>query len=337
LATNTLADDEPSRADRPTKPSHAIPDFRADEAAIKALEIKIAHLISISIQAGLESVRVKHATRRRELVSSAALLESLTREAAADVRLATKSFNASVNRNRLDRAQARAAPTLFFEDLRTVGRAGRLHRAMLRAEARSANVTQRFREAQIEIEQHDGLLMQLLMTREAEWRKHFESDEGQAEILRDQRIARLAAQVDAIHAERKAFEKRLAAGRVGIDELRAREMSRENLAFLAGNVEGLYFNGQVEYGDCRYFRLRDRVGRDWLLDWDTELLELERFEFNVQQLNDGSYTVERSIWSNRRVGESRLHDPNRALTDGVDLRLIAALRRFALDLTETFE
>jgi len=67
---------------------------------------------------------------------------------------------------------------------------------------------------------------------------------------------------------------------------------------------------------------------------DEELVDLERFEFNIEQLNDGSYRVERAIWSDRRVGESRLHDPNRPLTDGVDLRLIAALREFKLDLED---
>jgi hypothetical protein len=121
---------------------------------------------------------------------------------------------------------------------------------------------------------------------------------------------------------------------VSVDELRAREKSREKLAFLTGKVDGLYFTGEVQYGEYRYFRLRDRTGRDWLLDWDEELLDLERFEFNIAQMNDGSYTVDRAIWSDRRVRESRLHDPNRALTDGVDLRLIAALREFKLDLED---
>jgi hypothetical protein len=51
-------------------------------------------------------------------------------------------------------------------------------------------------------------------------------------------------------------------------------------------------------------------------------------------MDDGSYKVDRAIWSDRRVGESRLHDPNRVLTDGVDLRLIAALREFKLDLED---
>ena len=111
-------------------------------------------------------------------------------------------------------------------------------------------------------------------------------------------------------------------------------MAREKLAFLAGNVDGLYFNGEVSYEDARYFRLRDRTGRDWLLDWDEELRDLERFEFNIVQQNDGSYAVERAIWSDRRIGESRLHDPSRPLTDGVDLRLIAALREFQLDLED---
>jgi hypothetical protein len=121
---------------------------------------------------------------------------------------------------------------------------------------------------------------------------------------------------------------------VGVDELRAREMAREKLVFLSGKVDGLYFNGEVRYEDYRYFRLRDRTGRDWLLDWDEELRDLERFEFNIVERDDGSYRVERAIWSDRRVGESRLHDPNRPLTDGVDLRLIAALREFTLDLED---
>jgi len=333
LADHILVDDAPARVE-PAKPAYAIPDFRADEAAIKALEVKLAHLISISLQAGLEAVRVKHAARRRELVASAEFFVSLAREAAEEVTAATKQFNASVNRETVDRSELRAAPTLLFEEISTLGRAGRKHRAMLRAEARSAKLAKRVREIHIEVERHDGLLAQLLVTRETDWRKHFESEEGHAELLRDQRIARLAAQVDAIHAERRAYEQRLEAGRVSVDELRAREMAREKLAFLVGKVDGLYFNGQVQYDDCRYFRLRDRTGRDWLLDWDEELLDLERFEFNIAQMDDGSYMVERAIWSDRRVGESRLHDPKRPLMDGVDLRLIAALREFTLDLED---
>jgi hypothetical protein len=333
LVDDILVDEAPARIE-PARSSYTIPDFRADDAAIKALDVKIAHLISISIQAGLETVRTAHEARRRELVASAVFFESLAREAAEEVTAATKAFNASVNRNTQDRAEARAAPTLLFEEIVTLGRAGRKHHAMLRAEAKSAKLAKRFRETQILVERHDSLLAQLFVTRESDWRKHFESEKGHAELLRDQRISKLAAQVDAIHAERTAFEKRLKAARVGVDELRAREMSREKLAFLAGKVDGLYFNGEVRYQDTRYFRLRDRTGRDWLLDWDEELLDLERFEFNIAQMNNGSYTVERAIWSDRRVGESRLHDPNRALTDGADLRLIAALREFTLDLED---
>jgi hypothetical protein len=333
LADDILVDDALTRAE-PAKRSFAIPDFQADEAAIKALEVKIAHLISISLQAGLEVVRAKHATRRKELVASVEFFTALAREVAEEVTVATKEFNASVNRNAVDRLEARAAPTLLFEEITTLGRAGRKHRAMLRAEAKSGKLAKRVRETQIAVEKHDALLAQLFLTRETDWRKHFDSAEGQAELRRDQRIAKLAAQVDAIDVERKAFEKRLKDGQVGVDEFRAREMRREKLAFLGGKVDGLYFNGQVEYFDAIYFRLRDRTGRDWLLDWDEELRDLERFEFNIAQLNDGSYTVERAIWSDRRVGESRLHDPNRPLTDGADLRLIAALREFALDLED---
>ena len=333
LLDDVLVEDAPLRVE-PAKPSYAIPDFRADDAAIKALEVKIAHLISISLQAGMETVRGKHAARRRELVASAMFFENLAREAVEEVAVATKQFNASVKRNTDDRHELRAAPTLLFEEIKTLGYAGRMHRAMLRAEARSAKLAKRVREAQIAVEKHDALLAKLLLTRETDWRKHFESETGQAELRRDGRIARLAAQVDGIHAERAAFEKRLKDGRVGVDELRAREMAREKLAFLAGKVDGLYFNGHVQYEDCKYFRLRDRTGRDWLLDWDEELVDLERFEFNIEQRNDGSYSVERAIWSDRRVGESRLHDPNRVLTDGVDLRLIAALREFKLDIED---
>lgn len=328
-----LVEDAPLRVEA-AKAAYAIPDFRADDAAVKALEVKIAHLISISLQAGMETVRAKHAVRRKELVASAMFFENLARESVDEIAVATKQFNASVKRNTDDRMELRAAPTLLFEDLVTLGRAGRLHGAMLRAEARSAKLAKRVREAQIAVEKHDALLGKLLQTRENDWRKHFESDAGQAELRRDSRIAKLAAQVDGIHAEREAFEKRLTSGSVGVDELRAREMARERLAFLAGKVDGLYFTGYAQYEDCKYFRLRDRTGRDWLLDFDDELVDLERFEFNITQNNDGSYTVERAIWSDRRVGESRLHDPNRPLTDGVDLRLIAALREFKLDLED---
>lgn len=328
-----LVDAAPAHVE-PANSPFAIPDFQGDEAAVKALEIKLAHLISISLQAGLETVRVAHAARRKELVASAEFFESLHKESAAEITAATKQFNATVNRNTLDRDEARAAPTLLFEEVLTLGRAGRAHHSMMRAEAKSAKLAKRVRETRMAVEKHDGLLAQLLLTREQDWRKHFESDEGQAELRRDSRIAKLAAQVDAIHAERKAFEKRLKAEEVGVDELRAREMRREKLAFLTGKVDGLYFNGEVRYRDARYFRLRDRTGRDWLLDWDEELLDLERFEFNTVQLNDGSYRVERSTWSDRRIGEGRLHDPNRPFTDGVDLRLIAALREFKLDLED---
>jgi hypothetical protein len=333
LVEDMLVEDAPLRVE-PAKPSYTIPDFRADDAAIKALEVKIAHLISISLQAGMETVRGKHAVRRKELVATVAFFENLAREAHDEIAPATKAFNNSVKRNTDDRMELRAAPTLLFEDLKTLGRAGRLHGAMLRAEARAAKLTKRVREAVIAVEKHDALLGQLLQTRENDWRKHFESETGQAELRRDGRIAKLAAQVDAIHAEREAFDKRLKDGRVGLEELRAREMAREKLAFLFGKVDGLYFTGYAEYEDTKYFRLRDRTGRDWLLDFDDELVDLERFEFNITQNNDGSYTVERAIWSDRRVGESRQHDPNRPLTDGVDLRLIAALREFKLDLED---
>ena len=126
MADDILVDDALTRAE-PAKRSFAIPDFQADEAAIKALEVKIAHLISISLQAGLEVVRAKHATRRKELVASVEFFTALAREMAEEVTVATKEFNASVNRNAVDRLEARAAPTLLFEEITTLGRAGRKH------------------------------------------------------------------------------------------------------------------------------------------------------------------------------------------------------------------
>src|SRR5580698_10329230 len=141
-----LVEDTPLRVE-PAKPSYTIPDFRADDAAIKALEVKVAHLISISLQAGMETVRAKHGVRRKELVATVAFFENLAREAHEEIAPATKAFNNSVKRNTDDRMELRAAPTLLFEDLVTLGRAGRLHGAMLRAEARSAKLTKRVREA----------------------------------------------------------------------------------------------------------------------------------------------------------------------------------------------
>jgi hypothetical protein len=310
-------------------PPPGVPDFRADELTLAEYEETIKGVISRSLESALASVRDTHTAKKALLQSELESARSRAHDASLSAMNLAMRFAAVVKRKK-GRGRGLARPT-FFENVRTLGRAGMLYRAALRAERANTTAFSRVREAQADLERHERRLELQIVARELELRRFYGSEEGKASLEREPYLRQIVKRVEAIRLERERYQARLDAGQVSADEQRSREMARDNYVFLDGDVSGAFFLGHVAYQTYRYHIIRDRAGRDWLIDEDERYKTIERILFDVRRMGNGSYVVRKSNGPDRRQvgGELAIFPDRRRRRTSVDPLLAAALVEFA--------
>jgi hypothetical protein len=309
----------------------SIPNFRADQETLADYEQTLAGVIAQILAAAITAVRETHTARRKELEADVTALELQVSHANVASNHAVARYMKVTGRKR--RSLGLTKPTLF-EQLKSFFRAGRAYRVAMNAEKGAAASYARLRDGQAAVDKHNRRLENLINSRELELRRYYNSDAGKASLVRQPYLRSLIERVDAIRAERAAYDARLAAGEVGPEEQRAREMARDGYAFLDGNVSGAFFIGQVAYQIYSYHIVRDREGRDWLVDFDPRYKALERLVLDIRTMADGTYTVRRSSGPDPRVGGTVTAPARdtRAKLPEVDPLLRATLAAFAQNI-----
>ena len=311
---------------------YVVPDFTADNEVRKQYDAVSKTLLIAAIAGALRQMREEHEFQRLRFEAN---------KRAADAVLAALDRHAHTTRSKYARIvpKQRTAsgivrpPTLFFDNLLSMGAAEKYYKQALEAANAKREAMVKVRTTARDLERHMGKIESALVVRELEVRKHYKTEAGRLELEADPRLEELAKQCAAIEIERADYNARLIAGTVGDEERRDRTMAHDGYRYLDGEVFGLHclHERELRFGVLRFLMFRDRTDRIWLLEYAPEMLPLTQMRFDILHQN-GRYLIQRSPPPPRGDEEQ----PRRLVHEGTDPRaymgvdpaLRQALRQF---------
>jgi hypothetical protein len=311
---------------------YVVPDFTADNEVRKQYDAVAKTLLIAAIAGALRKMREEYEFQRLRFEAN---------KRAADAVLAALDRHAHATRTKYARIvpKQRTAsgivrpPTLFFDNLLSMGAAEKYYKQALEAANAKREAMLKVRTTTRDLERHVGKIDSALVVRELEVRKHYKTDAGRRELDSDPRLEDLAKQCAAIEVERTDYNTRLAAGTVSDEERRDRTMAHDGYRYLDGEVFGLHclHERELRFGTLRYLMFRDRVDRIWLLEYVPDVIPLTQMRFDILYQN-GRYLIQRSAPpppSDEEQPRRQVHegtDPRAYM--GVDPALRLALRHF---------
>ena len=312
---------------------YVVPDFTADNEIRKQYDAVAKTLLIAAIAGALRQMREEHEFQRLRFEAN---------KRAADAVLAALDRHAHSTRSKYARIvpKQRTAsgivrpPTLFFDNLMSMGAAEKFYKQALEAANAKREAMIKVRTTSRDLQKHMDKIETALVVHELEVRKHYKTDEGKRELEADPRLAELSQQCAAIEIERADYNARLAAGTVSDEERRDRTMAHDGYRYLDGEVIGLHclHEREMRFGKLSYLMFRDRVDRIWLLEYSPDYLPLSQMRFDILRQSD-RYLIQRSAPPPREDEEQprrMVHvgtDPRAYM--GVDPVLRQALRQFA--------
>jgi hypothetical protein len=312
---------------------YVVPDFTADNEVRKQYDAVAKTLLIAAIAGALRQMREEHEFQRLRFEAN---------KRAADAVLAALDRHAHSTRSKYARIvpKQRTAsgivrpPTLFFDNLMSMGAAEKYYKQALEAANAKREAMVKVRTTSRDLQKHMDKIETALVVHELDVRKHYKTDEGKRELEADPRLADLAKQCAAIEIERADYSARLAAGTVGDEERRDRTMAHDGYRYLDGEVLGVHclHERELRFGKLRYLMFRDRVDRIWLLEYSPDYLPLTQMRFDILRQSD-RYLIQRSAPPPREDEEQprrAVHiGPDPRAYMGVDPALRQALRQFA--------
>jgi hypothetical protein len=310
---------------------YVVPDFTADNEIRKQYHAVTKSLLISAIAGALRKMREEHEFGRLRLEAN---------KRAADAVLAALERHAHQTRSKYARIvpKQRTAsgivrpPTLFFDNLLSMGAAEKYYKQALEAANAKREAMMKVRTTARDLQRHMDKIETALVVHELEVRKYYKTDEGKKELEADPRLEELAKQVADIDAERADYGARLIAGTVSEEERRDRTMAQDGYRYLDGEVLGLHclHERELRFGALRYLMFRDKVDRIWTLEYSPDLVPLTQMRFDIFFQN-GRYLIERAPpprpteeTPHRTVHEG--NDPRAYM--GTDPALRQALRSF---------
>jgi hypothetical protein len=312
-------------------PSYVVPDFTAD-ALVRAQYDAIAKaLLNAAIAAALRRLQDEHEFERLRLEANNRAAQTVLMALERHAHSMRSKYARIVPKQRTASGIVRP-PTLFFDNLLSMGVAEKYYQQALEAATLKRDAMMKVRTTARDLERHKSKIESALVVRELEVRKHYKTDGGRLELEQDPRLQAIAAQCAAIDRERADYRTRLEAGAVSDEELRDRTMAHDGYRYLDGDVRGLHclHENEFRFGELRYLVLRDRVDRIWLLEYARDVAALAQMRFDVLFAN-GRYLIQRSPPPGRSGEEPkrRKHEgPDPRAYMGVDPVLRQALRDF---------
>jgi hypothetical protein len=312
---------------------YVVPDFASDNDVRKQYDAVSKTLLIAAIAGALRQMREEFEFQRLRLEANKraaeAVLSALDRHAHA-----TRTKYARIVPKQRTASGIVRPPTLFFDNLLSMGAAEKYYKQALEAAGAKREAMLKVRTTTRELAQHLGKIESALVVRELDVRKHYKSEAGKLELEADPRLEELAKQCTAIAIERADYNARLTTGTVSDEERRDRTMAYDGYRYLDGEVLGLHclHERELRFGTLRYLMFRDRVDRIWLLEYSPDVLPLTQMRFDILHQNE-RYLIQRSPPPPRSDEEQ----PRRAVHEGSDPRaymgvdpaLRQALRQFA--------
>ena len=166
---------------------YVVPDFTADNEIRKQYDAVAKTLLIAAIAGALRQMREEHEFGRLRLEAN---------KRAADAVLAALDRHAHTTRSKYARIvpKQRTAsgivrpPTLFFDNLISMGAAEKYYKQALEAANAKREAMIKVRTTARDLERHMGKIESALVVRELEVRKHYKSENGRLELEADPRL-----------------------------------------------------------------------------------------------------------------------------------------------------
>jgi hypothetical protein len=278
--TSSLVTDEEEAFDEEGSlpPPYTIPDFEKDDRDLSAYEDAKRRHIRQQIASSESAIQTSFAQKREQLQREIKNARSFEDERRGSAMHTTRQY-ANSYPHRVDKRGIN--PPSFFENLLSLGRAGRLYRAAFVASEALEQLRTAMRKREEALGALEGQMSRAIYLKEDQIRKTMESESGLNEFHERPEIKPLFTRVDRIKREREEYQKRLERGDVSDEEQRDRAMSEQRLAYAALPIMGAIVAKVARFGQLAYFQLRDLEKHESLLSYDPRLDPLRNCVFDI--------------------------------------------------------
>lgn len=255
-----------------------IPNFREDERIQARYDSMLQRRIKSFYMEHESSIRrnasQKRDDMRRELDEAQAEWQKRSEVAEAAREAYRQAYPHHVKNTRF------VEPTVG-ENLKSLGAAKKLYTAAQEAWLAEHDAASVIRKIEHNESTLDVELKRALERAPFESKEVTESAKWLAEVHAEEEMAAVKAKVEEVRAEREAYAKRLAAGKVPPEELRLRSFGEQDIRSLRPPATGLMFYRIDQFGPKTYFILRDLQKKLYALPYDRR----------VESLMDGVYDI----------------------------------------------
>jgi hypothetical protein len=275
----SLHDDAAATEPGPPKPSpYDIPDFAKDAKDLDTYEDAKRRHQRQQIASAETAIHTSFAQKREQLSREVKNGRTFEDERRATAMVTTRAY-ANAFPSHVDKKGVN--PPLFWENVFSFGKAGRLYRAAFVAAEALEQLRGAMRKREEQLGALDEQMKRAIYLKEEAIKKAMESEAGLNEFHDRPEIRPLFKRIEKINKERAEFAKRLEKGVVTDEEQRDRAMSEQMLVPTELPIMGAIIAKVARFGNLSYYQLRDLEKKESLLSYDPRLDALRNSVFDV--------------------------------------------------------
>jgi hypothetical protein len=251
-----------------TDPGWVIPDFEKDAQTLSTYKEAKQRFERREQQDAESKVRSQFAKRREAIRAEIAVAGSLLEQRIEKAHKALTDYARRYPKN-VDRTKP-LKPS-FMENLLSLGAAGRMYRAVNKANADAQEAQSLRRRKEHDEEELEQQLKRALYLQEDALKRRLGSPEMTDQFHRRPGVEELWQRVQEIQKERATYASRMALGEVSPQEQRERDWAERKVRHLEVPFSGMLIVEIKSYGDLHYFILRDKEKGLFSLPYDPRL------------------------------------------------------------------
>jgi len=258
----------PNEESQPVREGPEIPDFEKDAATLSTYKEAKQRFERREVQDAETKVRSQFAKRREairaEIASAGMLLEQRIEKAHKALTDYARRYPRNVDRTK-------PLKPSFMESLFSLGAAGRMFRAVTKANADATEAQSLRRRKEHDEEELEQQLKRALYLQEDALKRRLGSPEMTDQFHRRPGVEQLWERVQEIQKERATYASRLGLGEVTPLEQRDRDWAERKVRHLEVPFSGMLIVQVISYGDLHFFILRDKEKGLFALPYDPRL------------------------------------------------------------------
>ncbi len=267
----------------PTREGPPIPDFEKDAATLNTYREAKQRFERRESQDAESKVRMQFAKRREAIRAEIAVAGSLLDQRIEKAHAALTAYARRYPKN-MDRVKA-LKPS-FMENLFSMGAAGRMFKAVGRANSEATEAQSLRRRKENDEEELEKQLKRALYLQEDALKRRLGTAEMTDQFHRRPGVSELWEKVQEIQKERATYASRLGLGEVTPVEQRDRDWAERKIAHLEIPFTALLIVQVISYGDLHFFILRNLEKGLFALPYDVRLEPMLDQVFDLYRIAD---------------------------------------------------